>query len=80
MIDLLLEGMEGTLAREGLPGCDDVVRLFDQNRVNLLVLPFVAGLHSLEQSGRLSGGDLTKSQARLAVTILYVLPQEVFRP
>ena len=80
MIDLLLEGMEGTLAREGLPGCDDVVRLFDQNRVNLLVLPFVAGLHSLEQSGRLSGGDLTKSQARLAVTILYVLPQRFLDP
>ena len=80
MIDLLLEGMEGTIAREGLPGCDDVVRLFDQNHVNSLVLPFVAGLHSLEQSGRLSGGDLTESQARLAVTILYMLPQEYLDP
>ncbi len=77
LIDLLLAGMEGTIARKDLPGCDDVVRLFDRNRVNWLVLPFVAGLHSLEQSGRLSGGDLNESQIRLAVTILYMLPRNV---
>ena len=70
--------MEGTIAREELPGCDDVVRLFDRKRVNFLVLPFVAGLHSLEQSGQLSDNDLNESQTRLAVTILYMLPREVF--
>ena len=80
LIDLLLAGMEGTIAREDLPGCDDVVRLFDGNRVDWLVLPFVAGLHSLEQSGRLSGGDLNESKARLAVTILYMLPQGFLDP
>ena len=74
LIDLLLAGMEGTIARKDLPGCDDVVRLFDRNRVNLLVLPFVAGLHSLEQAGNLSDGDLTENRTRLAVTILYTLP------
>ena len=31
LIDLLLAGIEGTIARQGLPDCDDVVRLFDQN-------------------------------------------------
>ena len=77
LIDLLVAGVEGTIARDDLPGCDDVVRLFDRNRVNWLVLPFVAGLHSLEQSGRLSGGDLNESQIRLAVTILYMLPRNV---
>ncbi len=80
MIDLLLAGMEGTITREDLPGCDDVVRLFDRNRVNSLVLPFVAGLHSLEQSGRLSVGDLNESQTRLAVTILYLLPRRMLDP
>ena len=49
-------------------------------RVNPLVLPFMAGLHSLEQSGRLSGGDLTENQIRLAVTILYMLPQKFLDP
>ena len=78
LIDLLLAGMEGTIAREDLPDCDDVVRLFDRKRVNFLVLPFVAGLHSLEQSGQLSHNDLNESQTRLAVTILYMLPREVF--
>ncbi len=77
LIDLLLAGMEGTIAREDLPGCDDVVRLFDRNRVNWLVLPFVAGLHSLEQSNQLSVNDLNESQTRLAVTILYMLPQKL---
>ena len=78
LIDLLLAGMEGTITREDLPDGDDVVRLFDRNRVNSLVLPFVAGLHSLEQSGRLS--DLNESQTRLAVTILYMLPRRFFDP
>ena len=74
LIDLLLSGVEGTITREDLPECDDVVRLFDRKRVDLLVLPFVAGLHSLEQAGRLSGGALTENQTRMAVTILYTLP------
>ena len=75
LIDLLIAGMEGTIVREDLPDSEDVVRLFDRNRVNELVLPFVAGLHSSEQSGLLSGDDLGESQARLAVTILYMLPR-----
>ena len=80
LIDLLLAGVEGTIAREDLPDCDGVVRLFDRSRVNWLVLPFIAGLHSLEKSGRLSCADLNESQTRLAVTILYMLPQEFFDP
>ena len=80
LIDLLLAGIEGTIAREDLPDCDDVVRLFDRNRVNSLVLPFVAGLHSLEQSERLSDAHLNENQTRLAVTILYMLPRKYVDP
>ena len=80
LIDLLLAGMEGTIVREDLPGCDDVVRRFDRNRVDSLVLPYVAGLHSLEQSGRLSASVLSESHIRLAVTILYMLPQKFLDP
>ena len=72
--------MERAIAREDLPSCDDVVRLFDRNRINWLMLPFVAGLHSLEQSGRLSASDLNESQTRLAVTILYMLPRKFVDP
>ena len=78
--DVLLAEMEGTITREDLPDCDGVVRLFDEGKVNLLVLPFVAGLHSLEQSGRLSTGGLNESQARLAVAILYTLPRQLVDP
>ena len=80
LIDILLEGLESTVAREGLPDRDDVVRLFDQKLVDWLVLPFVAGLHSLEQSGRLSVADLTENQVRLALTILYMFPQKFIDP
>ena len=80
LVDLLLRGMEGCVVRDDLPGCDHVVRLFDQNRVPWLVLPFVAGLHSLERSGRLSDINLSERQACLAVTVLYMLPQQVLDP
>ena len=80
LIDLLLAGMEGCVVRDDLPSCGHVVRLFDQSRVDWLVLPFVAGLHSLEQSGRLAAGDLNEGQARLAVTVLYMLPRELVDP
>ena len=74
LVEFLIEGMEGTIARPDLPECDDLVRRLDRNRVNLLVLPFVAGLHSLEQAGSLSNGGLTENQTRMAVTVLYTLP------
>ena len=79
-VDFLLAELEGTIWRGDLPDCDDVVRLFDKGRVHLLVLPFAAGLHSLECSGRLSVGDLNEDQIRLAVTILYTLPQQLVDP
>ena len=72
--------MEGMVKRGDLPDCDDVVRLFDEERVNLLVLPLMAGLHSLEQSERLAVGDLNEGQIRLAVTILYTLPEQLVDP
>ena len=80
LVDLLLAGMEACVVRNDLPRCDQVVRLFDQGQVDWLVLTFVAGLHSLERSGRLSDGDLSEEHARLAVTILYMFPPQVADP
>ena len=80
LIDLLVAGMERTIVREDLPSCDEVVRLFDRNRIDVLVTPFVAGLHILEQSGRLSAADLNENQTRLAVTILYQFPRAFHDP
>ena len=80
LIKVLLTGLERTIVREDLPDCDDVVRLFDQNQVNRLLLPFTAGLHSREQSGCLSASDLNESQTRLAVTVLYTFPREYVDP
>lgn len=80
LIDPLMAGIEGSVARDDLPGCDDVVRLFDQRRIDWLALSFAAGLHSLEQSNRLPADELAESQTRLAVTILYTLPQWLLDP
>ena len=80
LIGLLLAGLEGAIAREDLPSSDDVMRLFDRNSISWLVLPFVAGLHLLEQAGRLSPADLNERQSRLAVTILYLLPRKCLDP
>ena len=73
-VDALLAAIEATTGSTDLPHCGQVVRSLDAEKVNLLVLPFIAGLHSLEQSGRLLVGDFTEDQLRLAVTILYALP------
>ena len=80
LIDLLMVGIEGTVTRDGLPSCEDTIRLFDRGRAGWLVLPFIAGLHSLEQSGRLAIGDLGEYQTRLAITLLYLLPGQVIDP
>ena len=80
LIDLLIAGIEGTVTRDDLPSCDHTVRLFDENWLEWPVLPFVAGLDSLEQSGRLAIGDLGESQLRLAVTVLYMLSGRVIDP
>ncbi len=78
--DVLLAQMQATTRRMDLPDCEEVVRSLDTQKINLLVLPFVAGLHSLEQSGRLLMGDLTQDSTRLAVTILYTLPARAVAP
>lgn len=80
LIDLLVAGLERTVTRDDLPSCDEVVRLFDQNRIGWLVLPFMAGLHSLERSGRLAAGDLNEGHTRLAVTVLYLLARKFLDP
>ena len=78
--DVLLAQMEGVVSREKLPDCGDLVRLFDQSKLDLLVLPFVAGLHSLEQTDRLSISELNENGVRLAVALLYMLPRQCFDP
>lgn len=80
LIDPLVTGLETAITRPDLPSCDEVVRLFDRGLVNSLVLPFVAGLHSMEQSDALSVRDLNERQIRLAVTLLYMLARNVVDP
>ena len=43
LADALLAEMEATLRRVDLPDCEEIVRSLDMQKINLLVLPFVAG-------------------------------------
>ena len=78
--DLILAQLEETVWSRDLPDRDEVIRLFDQQKVHLRVLPFAAGLHSLEQAKRFSIGKLKEPAVRLAVTMLYTLPRPCFDP
>ena len=44
------------------------------------MLPLIAGLDSLERSGRLKVGELRGDQIRLAVAVLYTLPGQYLSP
>ena len=76
----LLAEMETTVGRANLPDSKKVVRSLDAQWIDHLVLPFIAGIHSLEQSGQLLIDDLTEDQVRLAVTILYTMPAGIIDP
>ena len=66
--------------RADLPDCSRVVRLFDKNEIDFLVLPLIAGLDSIERSGRLRVGELREDQVHLAVTVLYTFPGQYLSP
>ena len=78
--DILLNAMERSVHREDLPACDEVVRWFDEERVHPAVPPLMAGLHSLEESGRLLNAELDVEAVRVAIAVLYTLPQEMVDP
>ena len=54
--------------------------MFDKNEIDFLVLPLIAGLDSIERSGRLRVGELREDQVHLAVTVLYTLPGQYLSP
>ena len=80
LVAVLHEGLETAVDRTDLPDCRRVVRLFDKRRTDFLVLPFIAGLDSLQRSGRLKIEELREDQIRLAVTVLYTLPGQCLGP
>ena len=80
LVAILHKGLETVLKRADLPDCRGVVRLFDMERTDFLVLPLIAGLDSRERSGLLIVEKLGEEQIRLAVTVLYTLPGRYFSP
>ena len=80
LVAVLQEGLERVVDRADLPSCNRVVRLFDKNEIDFLVLPLIAGLDSIERSGRLNVGELREDQVRLAVTVLYTFPGQYLSP
>ena len=80
LVEILQTGLEKAVDRGDLPSCCRVVRLFDSRSTHFLVFPFIAGLDSLQRSGRLKVEELSENQIRLAVTLLYTIPGEYLSP
>ena len=79
-ISVVLEGLRGSIDRNDLPDCAEIVNLGNRNRTHLLALPFIVGLEEIERTGHLDVTHLSDNQIRLAVTILYTLPTSYLYP
>ena len=79
-VDLIIEMFEQAVRREDLPHFEEVLSSIDQDKVEISVLPFTAGLHHLEQDGRLSIEELSTAGIFLAVTLLHALLNKCFAP
>ena len=80
LINVVLEGLRGSIDRDDLPACSDVIRLAGRNRTHHLVFPFMAGLEEMTRKGQFEAASLNESQIALAVTIHYSLSREMLYP
>ena len=77
LINVVLEGLRGSIDRNNLPAYSDVIRLAGLNRTHHLVFPFMAGLEEMTRKGQFEAASLNESQIALAVTIHYSLSREM---
>ena len=73
LIPVILEGIRGSINRNDLPDCSEILNLWNGNSTHLLAFPFMAGLAEIEQTGQFDMTCLSENQIRLAVTFFYTL-------
>ena len=77
---VVLEGIRGSIDRNDLPDCSEIINLGNRNYTHVLALPFMAGLAEIEQTGQFDVTRFSENQIRLAVTIFYTLPPNYLYP
>lgn len=74
LVAVILEGLCATTRRDDLPEASTVLNLDTQNKMHLLSLPFMAGLHELCRAEGDAGLRLDEKQIRLVFAIHYTVP------
>ena len=80
LISVILEGIRGSIDRNDLPDCSEILNLWNGNSTHLLAFPFMASLAEIEQTEQFDVTRLNENQLRLAVTIFYTLPHKYLYP
>ena len=80
IISVILEGIRGSIDRNDLPDCSEIINLGNRNCTHVLALPFMAGLAEIEQTGQFDVTRFSENQICLAVTIFYTLPPNYLYP
>ena len=64
LIEIVLEGLRGSVNRSDVPNAEEIIRIFKENRIYQMALPFLAGLE-------ISGGPDGERQMRQAFAAYY---------
>ena len=74
LVEAVLSGFTGTLKRDDLPTDKEIIRLFQNNMIHHLSLPFLAGIQEITDRGKFNCQDIDPSILRLAVAFYYIIP------
>ena len=72
LIELVLEGFRRTVQRDDVPGTREILRLRSQRKSHYLMLPFIAGLQEIVQTGQFVESILDGKRIRTALAILFI--------
>ena len=72
LIELVLEGFRRTVQRDDMPDTREILRLRSQRKSHYLMLPFIAGLQEIVQTGQFVESILDGKRIRTALAILFI--------
>lgn len=74
LVETVLAGIRGAVARDDLPSDDEVVALGARQRMHFLSYPFLAGLNEIQPEASTWNGFADPDLARLALALHYNVP------
>ena len=80
LIDAVLQGLRGVVAREDVPDIDEILGLREKRQMHYLGEPFLAGLEEIERTAPEDPSRWSDSRIRKAITFYYCKPHGDYRP